>query len=59
MYKYKCSECGFEFDDVAYWEESRGEYWGVPVYETCCGCPACHGDYEEITETDDEDESED
>lgn len=46
---YKCLECGHVFDeeDVAEWEESRGEYWGSPCYEKMSGCPVCHGEYEE------------
>ena len=42
-----CLDCGHIFDDdeVAVWQESRGEYWGVPCYETVSGCPCCNGDY--------------
>ena len=44
---FVCLECGhlFEEDDVAVWEESRGEYWGTPCYEEVTGCPHCKGDY--------------
>ncbi len=47
--KYKCVDCGavFEEDEVAVWEESRGEFWGVSCSETVSGCPACKGDYDE------------
>lgn len=46
---YKCVECGhiFEEGEQARWEESRGEFWGMPSYETLSGCPICKGDYEE------------
>lgn len=42
-----CTECRhiFDDDDVAIWEESRGEYWGMPCYEEVSGCPRCKGDY--------------
>lgn len=38
-----CTECGAVFDesDLATWEESRGEFWGQPCYETLSGCPCC------------------
>ena len=44
-----CLWCGkvFEDDDVAHWQEDRGECWGVRCYETVSGCPNCHGDYVE------------
>ena len=44
MTKYICYNCGNEFEELISWEESRGEFWGVPCYETCYGCPACHSD---------------
>ena len=55
---YVCIECGKTFDEseIAVWEESRGEFWGVPCSETMNGCPYCHGDYEEYREDEDEDE---
>ena len=42
--KYICTECGkvFDEDDVIYEEEYRGEYWGVPAYETESYSPCCH-----------------
>ena len=48
----KCLECGkvFEDDEIAHWQESRGEFWGSPAYETMSGCPHCQGDYEEAYE---------
>lgn len=57
--KYRCMECGkiFDQDELARWEESRGEFWGMPCTETMIGCPACHsGDYEEYDPEADEDE---
>lgn len=49
MKKFICLECGHVFDeeDIVRWQESRGEYWGAPCYETVTGCPACRGDYVE------------
>lgn len=45
---YKCTECGtlFEEGEEAVWQESRGEFWGMPCSETMRGCPECRGDYE-------------
>ena len=56
---YKCLDCGRVFEEPASWDESRGEFWGMPAYETVSGCPYCNsGDYEEYTE-DDEGEQDD
>lgn len=46
---YCCLDCGHIFDDdeVAVWQEGRGEYWGRPCSETVSGCPCCRGDYVE------------
>lgn len=48
----KCLDCGYTFDEdeIKTWREDRGEYWGVPVTERCCGCPRCRGDFEEVDE---------
>lgn len=46
--QYVCLDCGREFDTPAHWEESRGEYWGVPFG---------HGNFEE-NEEENEDEDE-
>lgn len=56
----RCLDCGriFDEDEIAYWEEYRGEFWGSPAYETVSGCPSCYGDYEEFDE-DEEDEEDD
>lgn len=59
MSKYICIDCGREFDDPEVWEEDRGEFWGTPCTETVYGCPYCHGDYEEIKETEEDEEEED
>ena len=34
-------------EDVAVWKESRGECWGMPCFESVCGCPECGGDFTE------------
>ena len=49
-----CLNCKHIFDDdeVAVWDESRGEYWGTPCYEKVSGCPCCKGDYEETHKCD-------
>lgn len=46
---YKCVDCGtvFDEDEIAVWEESRGEFWGVSCSETMTGCPTCKEGYEE------------
>lgn len=49
MNKFVCLECGHIFDeeDIATWQEDRGEYGGTPCYEEMSGCPKCAGDYAE------------
>lgn len=44
---FVCLECGciFDEDEVAVWQEDRGEFWGIPCSETVSGCPVCKGDY--------------
>lgn len=49
---YKCLECGEKFEEVATWEEYRGEYWGVPAYESVSGCPKCKGEFEKTVPCD-------
>lgn len=46
----KCVDCGHVFSDeeMAVWEESRGECFGFPTAETNCGCPNCRGDFVEL-----------
>ena len=52
----KCDDCGLIFaeDEIATWEEERGEYGGIPAYEKMAGCPRCHStsidDFEENEE---------
>ena len=52
MKMFKCADCGYVFheEDIAYWNEDRGEFWGQPCSETVSGCPNCHGDYYEAFE---------
>jgi hypothetical protein len=47
--KYRCGNCGriFEEDDIVRTEESRGEFWGMPCYETMYYSPCCKDDFEE------------
>ena len=53
---YICLDCGEKFDEPASWQESRGEFWGVPCSETVSGCPYCKGDYVEVEELENEGE---
>ena len=53
---FRCNNCGCEFEELAYWEESRGEYWGTPCSERMCGCPNCYDDDIDEIREDDEDE---
>ena len=54
---YKCNYCGRTFDELATWNESRGEFWGVMAFESMSGCPFCFdSDYEEFDENADENE---
>lgn len=49
MSKYKCNECGNEFDEPDTYTECMGEFWGVPAYEEFGCCPRCKSDdYEEV-----------
>ena len=53
MIAYKC-ECGCVFDRPRAVRESRGEFWGVPCYETMYYCPACgDGCFDEVDVDDD------
>ena len=47
-----CNDCFHVFDDdeIATWRESRGEFWGMPCYETVSGCPKCHGEFEDAAQ---------
>ena len=52
---YRCNDCGREFDELEFWQESRGEFWGIPCTETMSGCPYCYsGDYDKYDEEDSE-----
>lgn len=42
--EYKCYDCGAEFDEYEEVSESRGEFWGMPAYETMAYCPICHSE---------------
>ena len=56
--KLICVDCGrvLDEDELIDVKESRGEYWGMPCWETLGGCPYCKCvDFEEYEE-DDEDE---
>ena len=57
MMKWRCLECGKEFDELKHWKEYHGECFGYPAYEDMAGCPYCYGtDVEEFDEFADEDE---
>lgn len=48
--QYVCTECGKVFDEeeIRYEEEYRGEYWGVPAYETESYSPCCNEPIDEF-----------
>lgn len=63
-----CLDCQRTFadDELATWQEDRGEFWGQRAYETMWGCPYCSGtaveDYDEWLkeqEAEEDDEGED
>lgn len=56
---YRCLECGtvLEEEELVYWTEYVGEYWGAPCSRMMSGCPHCHGDVEEISEEEMKDET--
>lgn len=39
-----CPKCGYSLEIVDEYEESRGEYWGAPAYESISiyGCSNCN-----------------
>lgn len=41
MHLFVCKECGGIFSEPIYWKEDRGECFGFPTYENCCGSPCC------------------
>ena len=64
MSKIKCDDCGWigYHEELKRVEESRGEFWGAPAYETMYYCPCCGSeDLDEYhgEDNDDEDEDED
>ena len=44
---FVCLTCQYVFseDEMATWNEGRGEYWGASCSEEMSGCPMCQGDY--------------
>jgi hypothetical protein len=56
----KCYDCGrvFEESELKAVNESRGEFWGAPCYETMYYCPFCGGDSIEDYKEDEEDANE-
>lgn len=49
---YVCLSCGNLFHELSHWEESRGECFGFPAYESYCGSPCCHSSYIEAFKCD-------
>ena len=39
--RYKCDDCGYEFETPGVMKESAGEYWGRPVFMEYQICPVC------------------
>ena len=56
--KYRCIDCEQEFDEPEKVQESRGEFWGMPAYETVYYCPYCGGDVADNDEEDYDEEEE-
>ena len=60
--RFKCRDCGAYFDEYEEVQESRGEFWGMPAYETMCYCPECGSDdfdEAEIVEAEEEQDNDD
>lgn len=56
-YRFFCNDCENGFDEYDEVEEDRGEFWGMPAYETMYYCPFCGSeDFDEVEEEDEEDE---
>ena len=54
-YRFICLDCRCQFDEPERVEESRGEFWGTPAYETMLYCPNCGSEsFYETDEVDDE-----
>ena len=45
---YKCSCCGELFESPKAVNESRGEFWGMPAFETMYYSPCCEEYFEEV-----------
>ena len=55
MGRFICYNCDATFDEPQRVEESRGEFWGMPAYETMYLCPACgSSEFDEQEEEDGE-----
>jgi len=61
--RYLCTRCKEVWDEseleIHTWEESRGEFWGMPCTETMSEqcCPRCgYSDYLEVHYDDEEEE---
>ena len=58
----KCFDCGWKGEDyeLRRVEESRGEFWGMPAFETMYYCPCCGSEcIDEYRPGDEEEEDED
>ena len=45
---YKCCCCGELFESPKAVNESRGEFWGMPAFETMYYSPCCEEDFREV-----------
>lgn len=50
---YICENCDITFETPLAIEESRGEHFGFPSWETVYVCPMCNGDFTEKENEDD------
>lgn len=54
--RFRCNDCGNYFEEYEEVEEDRGEFWGMPAYETMYYCPFCGSeDFDEVKEEDEHD----
>ena len=58
MARFKCWECGKEFDEYKESQECIGEFWGISAFQTEIYCPYCGGDFDKKEEVDMENEKE-
>lgn len=56
---YICLNCGNRFEHPKKIQEDRGEFWGVPCWETMYYSPCCEDDYDEEDEEDEEEDIDD